>query len=68
MGLFNWMDERVKRFGIWEMKLSQAAAMCFAFIIAKLVPQIMTVSVWWFVLLAVLCAIRPISVFYRKGS
>ena len=64
MELFNWMNERVKRFGIWEMKLAQAAAMCFALIIAKLFPQLMTISVWWFVLLAAVCAVRPIRVFY----
>jgi hypothetical protein len=66
MGLFGWMDERVKRFGIWEMKLAQGAAIFFALIVVKLVPQILTVSVWWFVILAALCAIRPIYVFYGR--
>ena len=68
MGLFDWMDERVKRFGIWEMKLSQGAAIFLALIIAKLVPQIMTLSMWLFVALAALCAIRPIYVFFGRGD
>ena len=67
MGHLSWMDERVRRFGIWEMKFAQAAAMCLALVVAKLVPQIMTISVWWFVLAAALCAIRPICVFYGRA-
>ncbi len=67
MGHLSWMDERVRRFGIWEMKFAQAAAMCLALVVAKLVPQIMTISVWWFVLAAALCAIRPIYVFYGRA-
>jgi hypothetical protein len=68
MGYFSWMDERVKRFGIWEMKFAQAAAMCLAVIVVKLVPQILTISVWWFVLAAVVCAIRPVYVFYGRAQ
>lgn len=67
MGRFGWMNERVRRFGIWEMKLAQGAAIFLALIVVKLVPQILTVSVWWFVILAALCAIRPICVFYGRA-
>jgi len=58
------MDQRVKKFGIVDMKLAQGAAMFFALIIAKLVPQIMEVSVWWFVVVLIGCAIRPVYVFW----
>ncbi len=67
MGRFGWMNERVRRVGIWEMKLAQGAAIFVALIVVKLVPQILTVSVWWFVILAALCAIRPICVFYGRA-
>ncbi len=67
MGLFGWMDERVKRLRIWDVKLAQGAAMFIALIIAKLVPQLMTVSIWWFVVLAALCAIRPVYVFFGRA-
>jgi hypothetical protein len=49
------------------MKLAQAAAICLALTVAKLVPQIMTISAWWFAVLAVLCAIRPVYVFYGRA-
>jgi len=67
MGLVSWMDERVRRLGIWDLKLAQGGAMFLALIIAKLFPQIMTVNVWWFVLAAALCAIRPVCVVFAPS-
>lgn len=66
MGLFGWMDERVKKLSIWDVKLAQGAAMFIALIIAKLVPRIMTVNLWWFVVLAAVCAIRPVYAFFLR--
>ena len=66
MGLIENFDQRVKRFGIVDVKLAQGAAMFFALIIVKLIPQIMDVSVWWFVVLLVGCAMRPAYVFWAK--
>jgi hypothetical protein len=68
MNVFEWMDERVRRFGIWEIKLAQAAAIFFALTVAKLVPQIMAIHAAWFAVLAVLCAIRPVIVFYGRNG
>jgi hypothetical protein len=64
MGLLEDMDKRVKKFGIIDVKLAQGAAMFVALIIAKLIPQIMDLSIWWFVLLLVICAIKPFYVFW----
>jgi len=66
MGLLEDMDKRVKKFGIIDVKLAQGAAMFVALIVAKLIPQIMDLSIWWFVLLLVICAIRPVYVFWLK--
>jgi len=66
MGLLEDMDKRVKKFGIIDVKLAQGAAMFGALIVAKLIPQIMDLSIWWFVLLLVICAIRPACVFWLK--
>ncbi|MFH1884972.1 MAG: sigma factor [Planctomycetota bacterium] len=45
-------------------KLAQGAAMFGALIIAKLIPDIMDLSIWWLVGLLVLCAIKPFYVFW----
>lgn len=60
------MTRRVRRFDIFDVKLAQGAAMFFVLIIAKLIPDIMNISIWWFVALLVLCAARPFYVFWFK--
>jgi hypothetical protein len=66
MGLLEDMDKRVKKFGIIDVKLAQGAAMFVALIVAKLIPQIMDLSIWWFVGLLIICAIKPFNVFWFK--
>lgn len=66
MRLQEAMDKRIKRFGIVDEKLAQLAAIFFALIIVKFIPQIMEFNIWWFVGLLMLCAIKPIYVFYFK--
>jgi len=64
MELLEGMTRRVKKLGIIDLKLAQGAAMFFALVIAKLIPDVMDLSVWWFVALLVVCAIRPFYVFW----
>ncbi|KPK73239.1 hypothetical protein AMJ87_02500 [candidate division WOR_3 bacterium SM23_60] len=66
MTIFEDMNQRVKKLTIFDIKLVQACAMLVILIIVKLIPQIMMLSIWWFVALLVLCAIRPLYVFYFK--
>jgi len=40
--------------------------MFFAMVIAKLIPGIMDLSVWWFSGLFVMCAVKPFYVFWIK--
>jgi len=48
---------------IIDVKLAQVTAMFLALIIAKLIPDIMDVGIWWFVVLLIICEIRPFYVF-----
>ncbi len=66
MGLLEDMTRRVKKFDIIDVKLAQGAAMFFALVIVKLIPDIMDLSIWWFVVLLVICAIKPVYVFWIK--
>jgi hypothetical protein len=66
--MLEFFDTRARRLGIIDTKLSQAAAMFLALTIAKLVPDIMDLSVWWFAGLSLACAIRPLVVFYGGGA
>ena len=56
MSLYESFDERARRLGIVDTKLAQGAAIFFVLILVKLVPEIMNLSIWWFVALTVACA------------
>lgn len=66
MDIFDFFNERVKNLTIFDVKLVQVCAMCVILIIAKLIPQIMNINIWWFGVLLVICAIRPMYAFFLK--
>lgn len=66
MTVIQYFNERVKGFNIFDIKLVQGIGIFVALILAKLIPGIMDISVWWFVALLVLCTIRPLYVVFIK--
>ena len=66
MGITEEMNRRAKKLDIIDVKLAQGAAMFFVLIIAKLIPSIMNISIWWFAALLIICAIKPFYVFWIK--
>ena len=67
MSMIDYWNRKVKSFTIFDVKLAQGAAMAFALIIVKLFPQTMSLSIWWFVAFAVVCALRPAYAMWGKG-
>ncbi len=66
MGIMEYANERVKKFSIVDVKLAQGIGIFVALILAKLIPQIMNISIWWFVALLIICAAKPCYVFFIK--
>ena len=66
MGFLEDMDQRAERISFIDVILAQGAAMFFALVIAKLIPQIMSINIWWFIALSVLCTAKPSCVFWFK--
>lgn len=66
MTFSSFFRERLSRLNMLDLKLAQAAAMCVMVILVKLVPDILKINIWWFILLAVILGFRPIYVFYRR--
>ena len=66
--MWSYFDKRARRLGILDTKLAQGAAMCIALILAKLIPEILTVNTWVFVVLAGLFAIKPILTFFGEDQ
>ena len=67
MSILQYFNERVKRFSLLDIKLVQGTGIFVALILAKLLPEIMDVSIWWFVCLLFLSTMKPFYViFVRK--
>jgi hypothetical protein len=64
MSVWESMDRRARKLGVLDTKLAQGAAIFFALVIVKLIPEIMRASIWLFLLLAVLCGIKPAITFF----
>jgi len=64
-----WMDywnRKVRKLTIIDVKLVQVMSMAIILIFAKIFPGIMELSVWWFVLVLVVCLPRPFYAFWLK--
>ena len=62
----DWWNRRVKLCTIWDVKLIQLGTVAFWMIVLKIFPQILELSVLWFVTAIVLCAPRLIYVWFVK--
>jgi hypothetical protein len=66
MAFLSNINERVKRFSIIDIKLIQCIAIFVTLIVVKLIPGIMNINIWWFVILLVISVIKPFYVMYIK--
>ena len=68
MSAIRFFNERVKRLNIFDIKLIQGCAIFVALIIVKIIPEILNISIGWFITLLILCAIRPVYIFFIRSG
>lgn len=69
MTLFEYVEyvnQRVKKFSFFDIKLVQGTTIFMILILVKLIPQIMEINILWFIVLFVICVIKPFYVFFFK--
>ena len=69
--IISWIDflnRKVKQATIWDVKLAQIWSVGFILIIVKIFPQIMQLSVWWFVAIMVVCVPRFVYILWMKKN
>jgi hypothetical protein len=59
-----YLDRQVKKFSFADVKLLQLLGASLGVVLVKLVPEILDLSLWVFVVLAALCAAKPCCVFF----
>lgn len=58
MNIFKWADEKVKKFNLIDVKIVAVVGICIGLILAKLIPSILNISVWWFVVIGVVLLVK----------
>ncbi len=66
MGMIKFFNKRIRFFTIWDIKLIQLCAMLVIIILIKLIPEITSLGYWWYIVLLILVAIRPVYVMFFK--
>ena len=66
MGLFKWANEKVKKLTFVDVKLVAFVGICIGLILAKLIPDVLRLSIWWFVAIGVLFLLRVYYVILFK--
>jgi len=67
MFLVEYFNKRLKEhFTLWDIKLSQMAAMFFLIILIKLIPDIISLDLWVYIVGVILTAIRPLYLTFLK--
>ena len=66
MGLLEDMNQRAKKLSFIDLIVGECAVIFFGIFIAKLIPQLMNINMWWLLALAVLCHAKPSCVFWFK--
>jgi len=61
MNFISYFNERLKNyFTIWDIKLAQMAAMFLLIIFIKLIPEIISLNYWVYIVGLIISAIRPL--------
>ena len=64
MKLFQWADKRIKKLTLIDVKLFALAGMAIGIILAKLIPCMYDINIWWFVLIGGVSLIRVYYVIF----
>ena len=67
-GWIDYWNQKVKMLTIFDLKLIQVGSMALILCVAKLLPQILKVRIWWYAAIMAVCAVRPLYVFWIKGD
>jgi hypothetical protein len=59
MNLKFYLDSKIKKMDWLDIGLIKFSCIAFGLLLAILIPKLTEISVWWFVALVIILAIRP---------
>lgn len=66
MSIFSWMDSRIHKLRWFDISLIRIASFTFALMLAKLWSPLLSLEWYWYLLIAIVAAIRPVYRVFSK--
>ena len=66
MGFLSWMDSKIKNLHWYEISLIKLSSAASALFIAKLWTPLLSLAWYWYLIIALLAAIKPIMLIFKK--
>ncbi len=66
MSLASYTDEKLKKLSWIDMGLTKMACFAFGIILARLIPGLLEISIWWIIAVWLILAIKPVLKFFSK--
>ncbi len=60
MRIFEWLNLRIKRLNWTDLACIELASISFGLMLATLIPSLVAVSAWWYLLIWILLALKPL--------
>jgi len=67
MGLFEWVEDGLKNMKWFDISLVKLCTAAFILMIAKLWTPILALEWYWYLILALVFAIRPMMILFKKS-
>ena len=64
--MFDDWNERVKKLSVWDIGLIKWAVFCATIVVVKLIPSLLDINIWVFVLFLIVFSVKPLYVFWVK--
>ena len=59
-------EKNIKKLGFWDMQFAKASVLFFAFFIASFILGFVERLRWWWLVLFVVCSIKPLMRIFKK--
>ncbi|GAJ19990.1 unnamed protein product [marine sediment metagenome] len=68
MGLFSWLDSKIKNMRWYDISLVKLSTAAFILMIAKLWPPLLSLAWHWYLIIALLAAIIPLKNLFKEEA
>jgi hypothetical protein len=66
MSLIKWTNAKIKKMNFWDIQFIKLSVAGFILMIAKIWEPLLSLDWYWYALIFILAAIKPLNTFLKK--